>query len=61
MRAILSNFFWAKREAVETPMPGPLPMTRRAFEDILRLEEYRVTEHVKAFVFQFQKRRGGDI
>jgi len=36
MRAILVNFLWANREAVVTPMPGPLPMTRRPSEDMVR-------------------------
>jgi len=36
MRAILVNFFWAKSDEVVTPIPGPLPMTRRPSEDIVR-------------------------
>jgi hypothetical protein len=30
------NFFWAKSDAVVTPIPGPLPMTRRLSEDMVR-------------------------
>jgi hypothetical protein len=32
IKAILEKLFWVKREAVVTPMPGPLPMTRRPFD-----------------------------
>ena len=35
-RAILVYFLWAKREAAVTPMPGPLPMMRRPFEDMMK-------------------------
>ena len=32
IKATLLNFFKAKREAVETPIPGPEPMTTRVSE-----------------------------
>ena len=32
IKATLEKLFWVKREAVVTPMPGPLPMTSRPFD-----------------------------
>ena len=37
IKATLEKLFWVKREAVVTPMPGPLPMTRRPFDAMIIL------------------------